>query len=90
MPSHPKFSARQQASVRDQIQASRLVKFLQEHAVNGRGKNMSVSRVRAALGLLAFVLPRQVEATINERPCEVSEVPMSPDEWDQSVSERLQ
>lgn len=57
MSSHPRFSLRQQASIRDHIDAVRLVKFLQDHATKVRKKKVDPSRVKAAEVLLRKVLP---------------------------------
>lgn len=54
----------QQQSVRDKIRASQLINFLQNHAVKGTGAENCSSRVRAALGLLAKVLPDQSESSV--------------------------
>jgi len=56
MASHPKFSLRQQASVRDHIDSVKLVQFLLDHALTGSEK-VDKTRITAALGLLKKCLP---------------------------------
>ena len=65
MASHPKFSLRQQANVRDEIDAKRLVRFLQDHAVEGSEDKIPVSRVRAAEVLLRKCLPDLTNVTVS-------------------------
>lgn len=57
MAGHPKFSLRQQASVKDHIEAVKLVKFLQKYALMGRKGRVEAARVHAALGLLRKCIP---------------------------------
>ena len=54
-----RLNLRQQESVREQIKASQLKNYLENHAINGTGAKNANTRVRAALGLLAKCLPDQ-------------------------------
>lgn len=62
--SHPKFSLRQQASVRDHIDAVKLVQFLQDHALEGSEKEIAGSRIKAAIALLKKCLPDLQSTTL--------------------------
>jgi hypothetical protein len=51
------FKPHHSAEIRDKIRVSQLLNFLQNHSIKGTGSKAAGSRVRAALGLLAKVLP---------------------------------
>ena len=46
-----------QDEVRAKIQGSQLVNYLQDHALKGKGSDNSNTRVRAAVALLAKIVP---------------------------------
>lgn len=65
MATHPKFSLRQQATVRDEIDAKRLTRFLQDYALSGRKKRVDRGRITAAGLLLRKCLPDLTNVTVS-------------------------